>query len=106
MSNLDNNELLKVYKKRVRLDMLLMFICLAGCIGGIIMMILSLQGYVQQFTLATPMFIGICFVIMIYGLKSASDDQRKINEIILKEAGIKKETGASKYQSDKKKKKK
>lgn len=106
MNNQDNSELLKVYKKRVRLDMLLMFICLAGFIGGIIMMILSLQGYVQQFSLATPMFIGICFVIMIYGLKNASDDQRKINEIILKEAGNIQAAGESKYQSDKKKKKK
>ncbi len=105
MNNQDNSELLKVYKKRVRLDMLLMFICLAGFIGGIIMVILSLQGY-TEFSIATPMFIGICFVIMIYGLKNASDDQRKINEIILKEAGNIPAAGESKYQSDKKKKKK
>ena len=93
------------YEKRLKFDMLLMFLSLLGFALAVIMLILSLQGYVE-FTVSTPVFAGICVVLMVYGLKQASDDRRKLNEIILGELNHTQDASESKYQTDRKKKKK
>ncbi|MBR5756859.1 MAG: hypothetical protein IKX96_04790 [Firmicutes bacterium] len=95
----------KEYEKRLRNDMLLMFFSLLGFALGVIMMVITLQGYVEL-NIATPVFIGICLVLMVYGLKQASDDRRKLNEIILDEINHTQDAKESKYQTDRKKKKK
>lgn len=96
---------LNEYKKMVKLNIVLMLLGLAGTIGAIVMAVIAVKNK-AEINMATPVFVIACVLLMISGLKQASDNQRKVNEIIIKNSEEYRAISDSKYQADRKKKKK
>ena len=93
-------------KKRLMVDRALILIGGLGAIGGIVAVILSLEGYFDL-DVTWLVFAGICIYFCVRGIWLLGQDKEKFDMANQPEGQYREDhTGESKYQTGKKKKKK